>query len=96
MSESETLVIDTPIAMDLRKTHYSLTKNAPAMQIVPDGTGKLRMGALIRLPDGAEVEICGEGFDDRTTKVLWEGSTYYVFRDDLQLNRYSMTAACAG
>ncbi len=89
------MVIDTPIAVDLRKTHYCLAKNAPAMQIIPDGSGKLRLGTLIRLPDGAEVEICGEGFDNRTVKVVWEGSTYYVFTDDLQLHSPLMTAAWA-
>jgi hypothetical protein len=82
------LVINTEIPVDSREeTHYCLAKNAPAMQIIPDGSGKLRLGALVRLPEGAEVEVCGEGFDNRTAKVLWEGATYYVFLDDLQKSR---------
>jgi hypothetical protein len=54
------------------------------------------MGTLVRLPGGVEVEICGEGFDERTAKVLWQGSTYYVFRDDLQLGFTELAAAFAG
>ncbi len=89
-------VINTPMAMDARETRFSLAKNAPAMQVSPDASGKLRLGALVRLPDGAEVQVCGEGFDDRTTKVTWEGSTYYVFRDDLEMARPPLAAAWAG
>jgi hypothetical protein len=88
------LALDTQIPVDLHRMHYCLAKNAPAMQIIPDGTGKLRLGTLVRLPDGAEVEICGEGFDDRTVKVVWEGTTYYVFLDDLGSN-WPLVAAMA-
>ena len=65
------------------------------MQILPDGSGKLRLGTLIRLPEGAEVEICGEGFDRQTAKVTWEGSNYYVFLDDLRIKRPATLAATA-
>ena len=85
----------TPFALDSRNTQYCLAKNAPAMQIVPDETGKLRLGTLTRLPEDACVELCGEGFDDRTAKVIWGGSTYYVFRDDLQSNIPAVSAAWA-
>jgi hypothetical protein len=63
------------------------------MQIIPDDKGKLRLGTLIRLPDGAEVEVCGEGFNDRTAKVILGESTYYVFVDDLQSNLNGLTAS---
>ena len=89
------MVIDTPISVDLHRTHYRLAKNAPAMQVLPDASGKLRPGTLIRLPEEAEVEICGAGFDDRTAKVLWEGSTYYIFLDDLQAYRPRTMSAWA-
>ena len=82
----------TPFVLDSQNTYYCLAKNAPAMQIIPDETGKLRLGTLTRLPEEAQVELCGEGFDDRTAKVTWGGSTYYVFRDDL-LSDYSRASA---
>jgi hypothetical protein len=83
----------TPFVLDSPNTHYCLAKNAPAMQIVPDETGKLRLGTLTRLPEDAQVELCGEGFDDRTAKVIWGGSTYYVFREDLQSDLRARSAA---
>ena len=85
----------TPLVSDSHNTLYCLAKNAPAMQILPDESGKLRLGTLTRLPEDARVEICGEGFDDRTAKVMFGGSTYYVFRDDLQLNVPAVSAAWA-
>lgn len=85
---------ETEHPVDLHQLQYCLAKNAPVMQILPDGNGKLRLGTLVRLPDGAEVKICGEGFDNRTAKVTWEGSTYYVFLDDLRMSRHRLTAAC--
>jgi hypothetical protein len=87
------MLFGTPFPVESRNRHYGLAKNAPAMQVIPDGSGKLRMGTLIRLPDGAEVELCGEGFNDRTAKVHWAGATYYVFLDDLQSTSGSL-AAC--
>ena len=78
------MLFGTAFSVESPDKQYSLAKNAPAMQLMPDGTGKLRLSTLIRLPDGAEVKLCGEGYNDRTAKVLWEGATYYVFRDDLQ------------
>ena len=82
----------TPLSVDSR-LHYSLAKNTPAMQIISDETGKLRLGTLIRLPDGGDVQICGEGFNDRTAKVLFGGSTYYVFVDDLRASLNGLAAA---
>jgi hypothetical protein len=85
----------TPFSVESSNKHFGLAKNAPAMQLMPDGSGKLRMGTLIRLPEGAEVELCGEGFNDRTAKVQWQGATYYVFLDDLQSSSAPwLTAAC--
>ena len=81
--------------LDSRERRYCLAKNAPAIQIIPDGSGKLRLGTLVRLPEGAEVQICGEGFDRQTAKVIWEGSSYYVFLDDLRLTHAAISAAGA-
>ena len=87
------MLIAPPQSLDFNNTQFCLAKNAPAMQIVPDENGKLRLGTLTRLPEGAEVQICGEGFNDRTAKVVWGGSSYYVFRDDLQSPFAALAAA---
>ena len=89
------MVPEYPFQIDAHVAHFFLAKNAPAIQIVPDENGRLRLGTLIRLPEGAEVEICGEGFDDRTAKVRCGGSTYYLFREDLQPQRTTAMWATA-
>lgn len=65
-------------------SRYVLTRNISAIQIVPDAFGKLRLGTMSRLPEGAELTVCGEGFDERTAKVCWEGGYYYIFLEDVE------------
>ncbi len=83
-------------AADYTKTFCVLPKNTSAIQIIPDGYGRIRMGTLLQLPEGARVEINGDGFDDRTVRIAWEGACYYAFRDDLETAESYKTAAAAG
>ncbi len=55
------------------------------------------MGTLIQLPQGAKVELSGDGFDGRTARITWEGVCYFIFRDDIQEDYlYRVHAAAAG
>lgn len=82
---------------DYSKTFYLLPKNTSAIQVFQDGEGRLRMGTLIQLPQGAKVEMNGDGFDGRTARITWEGVCYYIFRDDIQEDSlYRVNAAQAG
>lgn len=56
-----------------------------AIPIVAAEDGKRRLGTITQLPQGAELEISGEGFNDRTVKVRWHNSFYFVFRDDIEI-----------
>ena len=79
------------------KNFYLLPKNTSAIQAFPDGEGRLRMGTLIQLPQGAKVELSGDGFDGRTARITWEGVCYFIFRDDIQEEHlYRVNAANAG
>jgi hypothetical protein len=79
------------------KTFYLLPKNTSAIQAFQDGEGRLRMGTLIQLPQGAKVEMSGDGFDGRTARISWEGVCYFIFRDDIQEDYlYRVSAAQAG
>ena len=69
---------------DRPKTTYILPANIQAIQIIPDGLGRMRLGTILQLPEGVEVEVCGEGFDDRTTKISWQGGLYYIFTEDVE------------
>jgi hypothetical protein len=81
---------------DYAKTFCVLPQNTSAIQIIPDGYDRIRMGTLLQLPEGAHVEINGEGFDDRTVRVSWEGNCYYIFREDLEAAEIYKAGVAAG
>ena len=74
----------SPYAFARERKLFVLSKNTPAIQVLSDEKGRRRIGTLLQLPEGARLEVCGEGFDANTTKVVWEGGTYYVFLADLE------------
>jgi hypothetical protein len=67
---------------------YCLSKNIAAIQVLPaDGPGEPRLGMITQLPEGAELELCGEGFNERTVRVRWAEGFYFVFLQDLDVAR---------
>jgi hypothetical protein len=72
---------------------YTLSDDITAMQILPLNDSGARLSPVSRLPRGARIQACGEGFDDRTLKVEYQGQYYFVFLDDLEPRK--MTAATA-
>jgi hypothetical protein len=74
---------------------YVLTRNIPAIQIVPDGEQD-RMGLITQLPASAELEAWGSGFDPQTIKVRCNGIFYFVFLQDLEPARKLAAMAAAG
>ena len=84
------------LTADYAKTFYVLAKNTSAIQIIPNGYGRVRIGTLLRLPEGARVEVNGEGFDSRTVRVVCEGNSYYVFLEDLENAETYKTKAAVG
>ncbi|MFL6466264.1 MAG: hypothetical protein ACJ73N_17875 [Bryobacteraceae bacterium] len=81
---------------DYGKAFCVLPKNTSAIQIIPDGYDRIRMGTLLQLPEGARVEINGEGFDNRTVRIAWEGNCYYAFREDIEAAESYKVSAAAG
>ena len=74
---------------------YTLPKSVSAIQILPTEDGeRTRLGLITQLPEGAEIEIGGPGFSDRTVSVRCSGASYFVFLDDLEAAaKKSMAAA---
>lgn len=66
-----------------RKT-YVLSKDTPAFGGFPQAVAGGRAGLLSQLPSGAEIEVIGAGFSERTVKVQSNGVTYVVFLQDLE------------
>ena len=46
-------------------------------------SGKAKLGTILQLPAGSNVELCGDGFNPRTVKVRHQNSYYFVFEEDL-------------
>lgn len=44
---------------------------------------KAKLGSILQLPAGPNLEIRGSGFNPRTIKVRHERSYYFVFEEDL-------------
>jgi|tagenome__1003787_1003787.scaffolds.fasta_scaffold20986489_7 hypothetical protein len=63
----------------------TLSRRIPAIALEksggPDGRGKL--GLILHLAAGSDVEICGEGFNSRTVKVRQNDMYYFIFAEDL-------------
>ena len=68
---------------------YTLAKKIPALQIVVAPDGCARAGSVMQLPQGAQIQVYGEGFNERTVKVRWEESYFFVFVQDLDVSRSS-------
>lgn len=60
----------------------TLYKKVAAIQIHARENDK-DVGFVSQLPKGAELRICGNGFNTRTVKVEWRGQFYFVFVQDI-------------
>ena len=70
---------------------FTLPHNISAIQSLPEADGGVRLGTILQLPEGTQVRVCGDGFNERTVKVIWEGTYYFVFWEDLEPNRPGRT-----
>jgi hypothetical protein len=59
-----------------------LAREISAIQILPAGEGPARMGLIVSIPEGSEIELCGIGFNDRTLRICWQGADYFIFQED--------------
>jgi hypothetical protein len=69
------------------QSNYRLSEAIPAFEIVSYPNGTERCGPVCMLPRGAELEAYGDGFNQRTIQVRWSGRRYFVFLQDLYLQR---------
>ncbi len=67
-----------------RPTQITLSKDIAAIQIESSEAGRLRCGFISQLPKGADLIVCGDGFNKRTARVAYRGSVYFVFLQDIE------------
>jgi len=60
-----------------------LLKNISAIQIVRTNDDRAKLGVIAQLPGGAVLEVCGGGFNERTSKVRCQNGFYFVFNQDI-------------
>ena len=80
----------------IRGRKLSLSKSISAIQLVPkDGAvddRRFGLGLVSQLGPGVVLEVCGDGFDERTVMVRARGHCYFVFSQDIEA---AQTAAVA-
>jgi hypothetical protein len=86
---------ESPIRAGSAQNSYTLPRNISAIQVLPAPDG-VRLGTILQLPAGTQLYACGEGFNERTIKVHWEGGYYFVFLEDLESDRAFSAKAFAG
>jgi hypothetical protein len=57
-----------------------------AMQANADSHGLCKMGLLTQITPNFPIEVCGEGFNEKTVRVRVKGQFYFVFREDLRVD----------
>jgi hypothetical protein len=76
------------------ETTYLLSEDISAFEIISGQTAGQaegeRFGPICRLPQAACLEVCGDGFNDRTVKVRYAHRSYFVFLQDLDLHGGAM------
>ena len=65
---------------------YSLSKSIAAIEVIPSEKEHAGLGAVMQLPYGARIEVCGKGFNDSTVKIRLNNKYYFVFEQDLAEN----------
>jgi hypothetical protein len=67
-----------------RSSTYTLPKKVAAMQAFGTGDSTTGSGMFAELPEGAQVDVFGDGFNSRTVKVKWQSQFYFVFLQDIE------------
>jgi hypothetical protein len=72
------------LAVETNTGHsYTLQRGIPAVELVAIEKDRECWGPLIKLPRGASLEFCGDGFDSEMLRVRSAGCLYVIFRQDL-------------
>lgn len=78
-------------SMDEVGPKITLSRPVCAIQLLPKEVGA-KLGPLRQLRMGTTVELCGDGYNDRTKKVRVDGQCFFVFCQDLEAGTKAASA----
>ncbi len=67
----------------LRQRTFTVSKEISALELRPDSSGSYS-GGITPVPKGACLKVCGQGFNERTIQVRWDGRLCFVFLQDVE------------
>jgi hypothetical protein len=71
-----------PSDLQIRDT-CTVVRTTSAIELLSTESGFAMMGSIVQLSRGAHLDVCGEGFDERTVKVHHQGKFYMVLQQDI-------------
>jgi hypothetical protein len=76
-------VLSIPESVCPQKT-YTLSRRIAALRLIAPADGQRgKLGEISQLQPGAQLDCCGDGYNERTIKVHYAGEFYFVFLQDL-------------
>jgi hypothetical protein len=79
----EVLSIPTHVAVRIKA---KADTNISAIHLEPTINGA-KLGIITQIPAGTNLDLCGDGYNDRTVKVRWRDQFYFVFLSDISLSK---------
>jgi hypothetical protein len=77
----------TPRSLISTERTVVLQKCISAIPISFGKGGRPTIAPMAMLPEGAALEICGDGLNELTVTAHWAGKSYFVFRQDIRPSR---------
>jgi hypothetical protein len=83
---TSTFVSASPEVILPNSNCLTLRRDITALRLTKSRDSNYDFAVLTELPKGAELTVCGAGFNHRTVTVRWQDDNYYVFEQDLVLD----------
>jgi hypothetical protein len=77
-------ILSIPDCLIPEQSHI-LSRPIAGIELVPVQGKQGRLGRVMQLAPGSQIDLCGDGYDVRTVKVHCGGKFYFVFLQDLQM-----------
>ena len=63
---------------------YTLSRRVAAIRLTRAARGTQgKLGEIVQLEPGSQLDGCGDGYNERTIKVHYAGEFYFVFLQDV-------------